>query len=203
MIKKASIFICSVLLVSCNELSQSIKETVNPSAQTVEQQVLEQQPKPVGPIAASVDRLRQAEHSLRELPRFKGREIVVHRSAHFYEDGRIILNIQDPSNPGNIDQYTYKNDEWQNPVPVRIIRSDKLEEHLASLDKAPFERANKVHNIIRQKLKEINSDQIHMTVYFVPYKGSVRWYPRNLKTERSRYSLAFDEEANLLSFEQD
>lgn len=191
------------LLLSCNELSKSIKDTISPAPQTethAPEPLVPQQPIP---IAASIDALQQAENRLRSLPRFEGKEIVVYRSAHFYDDGRIILNIQDPTDPGIIDRYTYNHGVWQEPEPVRITRSDRVEDNLVSLDKAPFTTANKVYETVRQKLHEINSDQKKVTVYFVPYKGGIRWYPTRLTTERSRYSLAFDEAGNLQSFEQD
>lgn len=190
-------------MLSCNELSQSIKDTIRPIPQTNAHDIESQLPLQAIPIAASKDALQEAENSLRSLPRFKGKKIVVYRSAHFYGDGRIILNIQDPTDPGIIDKYSYKNGQWQKPDPVRITQQDRLKDNLVSLDKAPFATANKVYETVLQKLQEINSDKTDVTVYFVPFQGGIRWYPTRLETERSRYSLMFDEAGNLLSFEQD
>lgn len=107
MIKKTSILIGSFLLFSCNELSQSIKDTLNPDTEKVILQSKTEPLKPVESIAKSVKSLQVAENSLRNLPQLEGQEIFVYRSAHFYEDGRIILNIQDPVDPGLVDRYTY------------------------------------------------------------------------------------------------
>lgn len=205
-------FMSSLLLLSCGELSQSIKDTVNPNVQNASPEVSDQQPSagpavpsaPSGPIAASAEALQRAENSLRNLPQFEGKDIIVFRSVHFYNDGRIMLNIQHPADPSMIDRYTYKNGAWEEPQPVRITKSDRVEDYSASLDKAPFVTAHKVYETIQQKLKEINGDETSgHTVYFVPVNGTIRWYPTRLETDRSRYSLKFDENGNLLSFEQD
>lgn len=215
-IGKGIILLSSFLLFSCNELTQSIKDTLNPvpkkDSHTLKEkswdgkEITTNPPvslKVVEPIAKSVHALQEAESSLRSLPQFEGKEIFVYRSAHFYNDGRIILGIQDPMNPSMVDKYTYKDGKWQDIQPVRITKADRLEDYLVALDNAPFVRVNKVYEAIQQVGQEIGSDEAEVIVYFVAHKGRVRWYPTQLRTERSRYSLTFDEEGNFISFEQD
>lgn len=201
----------SLLLLSCGEVGQSIKDTIQPSPQpdqTSSTNLPAELADAFAPpqrisAAASPDVLQEAENKLRALPRFLGKEIRVFRSAHFYDDGRIMLSIQDPEDHTIIDSYTYKDGAWQDPEPVRITRADRVDEYLAPLSQAPFIHAHKVYQTVQEKLKEIQSTDTSMTIYFVPSRGEIRWYPSSLSTDRSRYSLKFDEQGNLLSFTQD
>lgn len=209
--KKSSLFIISLLLLSCGEVGRSFSDTFQPSPQPAETSGTSQQaeladafapPQRIS-AAASPDALQEAENKLRALPRFAGKEIMIFRSTHFYDDGRIMLSIQDPEDHTIIDSYTYKDGAWQDPEPVRITRADRVDEYLAPLSQAPFIHAHKVYQTIKEKLKEIQSKDTSMTIYFVPMRGEIRWYPSTLSTDRSRYSLKFDEQGNLLSFTQD
>lgn len=52
---------------------------------------------------------------------------------HFYSDGRAIFPAQDPNKKENVDEYTYKNGTWDEPVPVKLSGSGKLEDNVFSL----------------------------------------------------------------------
>lgn len=45
---------------------------------------------------ADANTLQQAEDALKALPQFAGKELNVFQNVHFYDDGRIIIEIQDP-----------------------------------------------------------------------------------------------------------
>lgn len=45
---------------------------------------------------ADANTLQQAEDALKALPQFAGKELNVFQNVHFYNDGRIIIEIQDP-----------------------------------------------------------------------------------------------------------
>ena len=53
------------------------------------------------------------------------------------------------------------------------------------------------------KMQEIGSKSTNRTVYATTYRNKVTWYPRSLSNERSRYSIEFNEDGTLRSFEQD
>lgn len=214
--KSISLLLCLVFLFSCKEMVQSIKDTFDPKVESQgktstskEQESKVQKAKKETPAVeaqktiASPIALQQAENSLRNLPRFTGKNIIVYRSAHFYPDGRIKLNILDPNDPTSVDRYTYKNGNWQEPEPIQITRSDDISNNSINLDKAPFIVANRVYDTIIDKLKELQTDQTKVTVYYVPYKGKLRWFPTSLNTDRSRYAMKFNQKGQLISFKQD
>lgn len=207
--KKIIILLSFIILnVSCESISNSIKETFEPAPQeeygkktkSIFDKVTIEKKQEV-PIASQVEALEKAENQLRALPEFQGKKIRLHRSTHFYQDGRIITEIQNPDKPRNIDRYTYRDGKWEAPEPVRISLSDKIEEHLIDLDSVPFVNAHKVYQAITEKSAELGIEP-RETIYVVPRNNKANWYPKTLDTDRSSYRMEFDSQGNLLSFEQ-
>ena len=207
--KKIIILLSFIILnVSCESISNSIKETFEPAPQeeygkktkSIFDKVTIEKKQEV-PIASQVEALEKAENQLRALPEFQGNKIRLHRSTHFYQDGRIITEIQNPDEPRNIDRYTYRDGKWEAPEPVRISLSDKIEEHLIDLDSVPFVNAHKVYQAITEKSAELGIEP-RETIYVVPRNNKANWYPKTLDTDRSSYRMEFDSQGNLLSFEQ-
>lgn len=207
--KKNIILLSFIILnVSCESISNSIKETFEPAPQeeygkktkSIFDKVTIEKKQEV-PIASQVEALEKAENQLRALPEFQGKKIRLHRSTHFYQDGRIITEIQNPDEPRNIDRYTYRDGKWEAPEPVRISLSDKIEEHLIDLDSVPFVNAHKVYQAITEKSAELGIEP-RETIYVVPRNNKANWYPKTLDTDRSSYRMEFDSQGNLLSFEQ-
>lgn len=207
--KKIIILLSFIILnVSCESISNSIKETFEPAPQeeygkktkSIFDKVTIEKKQEV-PIASQVEALEKAENQLRALPEFQGKKIRLHRSTHFYQDGRIITEIQNPDEPRNIDSYTCRDGKWETPEPVRISLSDKIEEHLIDLDSVPFVNAHKVYQAITEKSAELGIEP-RETIYVVPRNNKANWYPKTLDTDRSSYRMEFDSQGNLLSFEQ-
>ncbi|NLN33173.1 MAG: hypothetical protein GX159_06220 [Flavobacteriaceae bacterium] len=207
--KKIIILLSFIILnVSCESISNSIKETFEPAPQeeygkktkSIFDKVTIEKKQEV-PIASQVEALEKAENQLRALPEFQGKKIRLYRSTHFYQDGRIITEIQNPDEPRNIDSYTYRDGKWETPEPVRISLSDKIEEHLIDLDSIPFVNAHKVYQAITEKSAELGIEP-RETIYVVPRNNKANWYPKTLNTDRSSYRMEFDSQGNLLSFEQ-
>ena len=207
--KKIIILLSFIILnVSCESISNSIKETFEPAPQeeygkktkSIFDKVTIEKKQEV-PIASQVEALEKAENQLRALPEFQGKKIRLYRSTHFYQDGRIITEIQNPDEPRNIDRYTYRDGKWEAPEPVRISLSDKIEEHLIDLDSVPFVNAHKVYQAITEKSAELGIEP-RETIYVVPRNNKANWYPKTLNTDRSSYRMEFDSQGNLLSFEQ-
>ena len=207
--KKIIILLSFIILnISCESISNSIKETFEPAPQeeygkktkSIFDKVTIEKKQEV-PIASQVEALEKAENQLRALPEFQGKKIRLYRSTHFYQDGRIITEIQNPDEPRNIDSYTYRDGKWETPEPVRISLSDKIEEHLIDLDSIPFVNAHKVYQAINEKSAELGIEP-RETIYVVPRNNKANWYPKTLDTDRSSYRMEFDSQGNLLSFEQ-
>lgn len=199
--KKIIILLSNIILnISCESISTSIKETFEPAPKEEYGKKKKSIFDKVS-IASQVEALQKAENQLRALPQFQEKKIRLHRSTHFYQDGRIITEIQNPDEPRNIDSYTYRDGKWETPEPVRISLSDKIEEHLIDLDSIPFVNAHKVYQAITEKSAELGIEP-RETIYVIPRNNKANWYPKTLETERSRYRLEFDSQGNLLSFEQ-
>lgn len=207
--KKIIILLSFIILnVSCESISNSIKETFEPAPQeeygkktkSIFDKVTIEKKQEV-PIASQVEALQKAENQLRALPEFQGKKIRLYRSTHFYQDGRIITEIQNPDEPRNIDSYTYRDGKWEAPEPVRISLSDKIEEHLIDLDSVPFVNAHNVYQALTEKSAELGIEP-RETIYVVPRNNKANWYPKTLNTDRSSYRMEFDSQGNLLSFEQ-
>ena len=207
--KKIIILLSLIILnVSCESISNSIKETFEPAPQeeygkktkSIFDKVTIEKKQEV-PIASQVEALEKAENQLRALPEFQGKKIRLYRSTHFYQNGRIITEIQNPDEPRNIDRYTYRDGKWEAPEPVRISLSDKIEEHLIDLDSVPFVNAHNVYQVVIEKSAELGIEP-RETIYVVPRNNKANWYPKTLETERSSYRMEFDSQGNLLSFEQ-
>ena len=207
--KKIIILLSFIILnISCESISNSIKETFEPAPQeeygkktkSIFDKVTIEKKQEV-PIASQVEALEKAENQLRALPEFQGKKIRLYRSTHFYQNGRIITEIQNPDEPRNIDRYTYRDGKWEAPEPVRISLSDKIEEHLIDLDSIPFVNAHKVYQAITEKSAELGIEP-RETIYVVPRNNKANWYPKTLDTDRSSYRMEFDSQGNLLSFEQ-
>ena len=207
--KKIIILLSFIILnVSCESISNSIKETFEPAPQeeygkktkSIFDKVTIEKKQEV-PIASQVEALEKAENQLRALPEFQGKKIRLYRSTHFYQNGRIITEIQNPDEPRNINRYTYRDGKWEAPEPVRISLSDKIEEHLIDLDSVPFVNAHNVYQVVIEKSAELGIEP-RETIYVVPRNNKANWYPKTLETERSSYRMEFDSQGNLLSFEQ-
>lgn len=207
--KKIIILLSFIILnISCERISTSIKETFEPAPQeeygkktkSIFDKVTIEKKQEV-PIASQVEALQKAENQLRALPEFQGKKIRLYRSTHFYQNGRIITEIQNPDEPRNIDRYTYRDGKWEAPEPVRISLSDKIEEHLIDLDSVPFVNAHNVYQVVIEKSAELGIEP-RETIYVVPRNNKANWYPKTLETERSSYRMEFDSQGNLLSFEQ-
>lgn len=199
-----SLFFC----VSCQEFSQSIRETYEPSPsdETLSQDLKEDAGKSEESrisVASSIEALQLAEDALRNLPQFRNKPIVIFSSMHFYDDGRIGTEIQDPDNPEFIDAYTYRDGEWLKGKPVVITQQTRVEEKLVPLGNVSLLAAHRIYHTVKEKVAEIGGDRDSNTVYFVVNRGEVRWYPRSLRTPRARYSIEFDGDGNLVHFERD
>lgn len=199
----------SIALSSCTPFTQSIRDTFKTEEEVQHEQAHAEQiennraPLQVIKTVSSIPALRAAEQALRDLPKLKGKSIMIRQSVHFFSDGRIVLQLQDPDTPQNIDRYIYRHGKWQDPTPVRITKADRLDQQLFSLDRISFATANKVYTTIKQKMKEIKSEDSEATVYLSFYNDRINWSPRSLRTPRGSYSLSFDEQGDLLSFEAD
>ncbi|MCA6066304.1 hypothetical protein JI747_003875 [Chryseobacterium sp. RG1] len=154
------------------------------------------------PFTSQKEKLEKAEEQLRKLPQFAGKSIFIYEFIHFYDDGRIITTLQNPENPNYVDEYTYENEEWQDPKPVILSKSDDVKGGLVNLNKLPFHNANNIYKTLLEKRKEIGSDSDDYTIYAGTRGNKINWYPESIDNERSVYNIEYHEDGTLKSFEQ-
>lgn len=205
----------SLTFSSCEKFRKSIQDTKagpvldNKASRSgtqdtgvVSEQTRESQEEKRG-FAGDVSELRHAEELLRNLPKLKGRKVAVYQSIHFYDDYRILLRIQNPDTLKYVDEYYYRNGIWEGPSPLVLSKSVDVEKDLVSLDKIPFKNAAHVYQAMKEKMTEIGSRSTDYTVYVVTYNNKIRWYPRTISNTRERFSIEYNEDGTLRSFEQD
>lgn len=200
---------------SCADFLQSIEDTKKGKT-TVEtpevkedivaeptKEVIAVEPTNKAQFAAHPEDLIAVENALRALPQFKDRPIYVYQSIHFYDNYRVLLQVQNPDNPSYVDEYYYANEQWHDPKPVVLSKRDNIQQDLVSLDEIPFVHAHNVYEALKQKVEEIGGDTSDLTVYVITRKNRIRWYPRTISTDRARYAIEFKKDGTLLSFEQE
>ena len=214
-LKWSSLLLLFVGMSSCADFLQSIEETkTGKVAVETPKEADEIAPKPmveevgVEPkkkmqFAAHPEDLIAVEAALRALPQFKDKDIQVYQSIHFYDNYRVLLRIQNPDNLTYVDEYYYVDGAWKNPTPVVLSKHDKIERDIVSLDEIPFAHAHNVYKALKEKVEEIGGDTSDLMVYVITRNNRVRWYPRTISNERSRYSIEFKKDGTLLSFEQE
>lgn len=156
---------------------------------------------------ADVAALQAAEDAFKALPQFGGKPVNVFQTIHFYGGSRprIMLEVQDPNKPENVDHYEYENGKWGEPQPVRLSGGGKMKDNVVPLKNIPFAAVAKIHQAWVEKSKEVGGRQaMPEHVYFslfVP-TGKSKWYVEDIKTDRATYELEFKNDGTLKSFKK-
>ncbi len=139
---------------------------------------------------------RQAFAELKARPELKGHELKVFQYVFFHDDGLVMLKVQNPQHPGQLDHYEYRPAILDQPVPAwdgpHVFARDQDQKELASqlilLDDLPLqalpvadavmdrqlESLKARHPDKREDLAQADSDR---TIYFVVggRDGEQRW----------------------------
>ncbi|MFD2969460.1 hypothetical protein [Sphingobacterium bambusae] len=214
-----SLFItASLLQMSCQSFVNSLKETkegttdidttaaeIEPAPRSSQEAVAVEQEERADetPFLADSSALIAAERSLRDRPELRGQDIFIYRSVHFYDDGRISLKVQHPQQKNYVDSYDYRDGKWSDPSPVVLSKRDIVAKDIVSLNSLPFKTANQVFLHLKEKLQQIGSRSEDYTVYAITSGNEIRWYPRTISNERSKYSIEFNADGTIRSFEQE
>jgi len=200
----------SVFLTSCKDFKKSIDDTLTSpgsAGDSVQTQNLDFQSTESSnteniPFTSQSEKLELAEQQLRDLPRFKGNSIYLYQHIHFYPDGRIIAKFQTPENPDFVDEYTYRDGQWQEPEPVILSKNDDVQADLINLDQFPFKNVYNVFKVLAEKDKEIGSHNENQVISASRRKNRIVWQPGSIENERYRYDIEYNEDGTLKSFEQ-
>lgn len=153
--------------------------------------------------------MQKAENALRELPKFKGKSIMIFQEATFHKDGRISIYLQDPSNPDNIDQYVYEDGSWGEPQPVQLSGDGEMKDNLIPLDKFKFVTVAKIANTWMEKAKALpDYDEEKNPITMVglgmnTISGEPRIIVPDVETARSKYDVDFNLDGTLKSFKKE
>ncbi|WP_413531960.1 hypothetical protein [Empedobacter brevis] len=154
-------------------------------------------------LLADVTLLNKAEKELKELPKFKGKDIKVFQQVYFYEDGRIKLAIQDPEKSENVDEYLFQNGKWQEPQPVQISGGGSMDDNVFPLSDIKFETVANINKQVQDKSKDIEGAQPLTALYYAmnPATGELRWMA-SVEGTRGNYTGMFNADGTLKSFDQ-
>eukprot|EP01133_Synstelium_polycarpum_P004835 gene4835-5622_t len=83
-------------------------------------------------------RLLRAERALKKLPRYVGKKMYIYSTISFFDDGRIFIMLQHPSNPKYVDNYQYGNGKWSAAGPQQLSVMDDVQGRLVPLTKLKF-----------------------------------------------------------------
>ncbi|TCN59979.1 hypothetical protein D0809_08620 [Flavobacterium circumlabens] len=147
--------------------------------------------------------LKNAEAALRKLPQYAGKEIFIYSTLYFYNDGTINVMLQHPENPKYVDAYEFRDNKWSEPKPVQLSVHDDVKGRLVSLNKTSFVNAAKLTDIYNKKAQEIEGAQPLSSTYLTIWNNQIRWYPITINGSREKYSIQFNDDGSLKSFEQD
>ena len=154
-------------------------------------------------ILADVAALNKAEKELKELPKFKGKEIKKKKKINIYGDGRIIIAIQDPAKPENVDEYTYQNGKWQEPQALQISGGGNMDDNTFPLSQVKFETANSILKQLEEKSKTIEGAEPVTTAFYNmnPATGEMRWIS-SVDGTRESYTAIFNTDGSLKTFDK-
>lgn len=148
-------------------------------------------------------KLDAAEHALRELPAFAGKSIHLYRAIHFYEDGRINVTIQHPQNPQYIDEYNYRDGEWEEPKPVQMSVRDNISESLISLGDISFASAAAVYRSYSRQAEDVAGAKPLTHIYGIFGGNSITWYPQSINGSREKYFISFTPDGSLKDYHRE
>lgn len=145
--------------------------------------------------------LRNAQLQLTELPKFKGKEIMFHSDIHFYDDGRINLQVQDPDTPEYLDSYSFRDGKWGKPKPVRTHGRAAFESELFPLSDLDFMAVSRIFNEMTAYAQRIEGAETVTHIYFLRMRNRGGWRA-SVSGSREGYSVTADITGKQVKFER-
>lgn len=150
--------------------------------------------------------LQKAEDELRALPQFAGKELHVFQNVNFYSDGRIIIEMQDPNKPENIDHYEYRDGKWSEPQPVQISGDGDMKANITPLNDIKFATAATIFNNWNEKAKSVEGasakelTQIYYAL-FVP-TGKRDWRTSAVEGTREAFNITYNNDGSIKEYKK-
>lgn len=211
-----------LLMTSCTQVSQTFKDTfkdkeseeqsdqttsrsnAEPTGHEQDEVELtpepEEIPEPTNFLSDSLA-LAKAQQQLMDLPAFQNKDLKFYSSIHFYADGRVNIQMQDPGKLENVDEYGYRDGSWGEPKPVRLSSQGDLNRSLSPLDEIRFSSVASIFDQIAVKSQDIEGADEVTHIYFVhsPVFKKKEWYA-SVSGTRESYSIRADIEGESVSF---
>jgi len=158
-------------------------------------------PEPRGNLLFDRERLLAAKAALQALPGLEAGDLRVFHSIHFYDDGRINIQLVDPGQPTYVDEYHFKDDAWQKGEPVNPQRMSPLitvQANSAPLDRINFEAVQRVAVALQEQRDALMREpkQVDHVYLIVSKGGRLRWLPDDVAGDRETVSIGFDAQGN-------
>ena len=157
-----------------------------------------------GNFLTDVTALQKAEAELKALPKFSGKEVNVFQNVHFYNDGRIMIELQDPDKPENIDHYEYANGKWGEPQPVQISGDGNMKDNTTPLNDIQFATVATVARNWNEKAAAVEGVEPLSMVYFFlnVMSGERYWNANTINGTREKYHITFNMDGSVKEFEK-
>ncbi len=145
--------------------------------------------------------LERAQQALMDLPRFKGKVLNGFSKMHFYADGRIMLLIQDPDNPKNIDEYSYDEGVWKEPRAMQVSSNYSFQRQLFSLNKVKFRAVHRLFKGMKKKMEDMEEVKPVTHIYYLSgFVDNTKSWNSSVETPRERYSVKGNDAGEIVRF---
>ena len=155
---------------------------------------------------ADADRLKKAQSLLEELPKFEGKSIQVFQSPHFNDMGNIVISLQDPNTPENVDEYVYFDGQWADHGRVQLTGDEKLEDNLTPLKEIPFATLATLFKVWEEKAKTVegaeDKEMTHAYITIDAVTAERRWLCNSIDGSRSKYQPLFKLDGTIDTYEK-
>lgn len=194
----------TLLLTSCGEKKDNSSTNENSTTEQSSNEANSKNDDVDYNLLTDVKTLQKAENELKDLPKFKGKEIQIFQKIYFYGDGRIVVSLQDPSKPENIDTYTFKNGKWEEPEAVKITGDGDMSANLIPLSEIKFETAAKIYKQLEEKAKTIEGAEVSDSMYYILNMARKdKLWMTSIEGTRDSYSGYFLADGTLKEFSKD
>lgn len=158
-----------------------------------------------GKLLTNQSALQKAEDALKALPQFSGKDVNVFQTVHFYDDGRIVIELQDPNKPQNVDHYEYKDGKWAEPQPVQISGGGDMKANTTPLNDIKFATVATIAKNYLEKSATVEGAKQEIThVYFSLFVPNQKrsWRAGSIDGSREKYDIEFNMDGSVKEFKK-
>ncbi len=204
-----AVILSTILLSACKQITKSIDDTLNgrPRQNKIDAFMSSEDDgnSNTSNFLTDANALAQAEAALRNLPELKGKKINVYSDLHMYDDGRIMIQIQDPDTLQNVNSYDYSSDkQWGARQPVNIggnITAESVSSQSIPLDSIHFKTVAKMAKTYADSAKHVGSTTSINHIYYEPQVRE--WYCNDMTGARSSYEIYFNPDGTVKEFKKE